>query len=323
MTSSDPFSGLAAFLAVAEAGGFTAAAAKLGVSPAAVSQAVKAFEARLGTPLFLRTTRRVGLTETGAALLARAGPAAAEIARAIEAVGEMGEEPAGLLRLTVPRMAVPLVVEPVIPALRRAHPKVSVEISVEDATVDLPAHGYDAGIRIGEFVERDMVAVRLTRDIAWSVVASPTYIAARGTPELPDDLAGHEAIRYRFPTSGAVYRWEFEREGRSVTIDPPGGLLVNDGALLVAFAAAGLGLAYVADIAAEAEIRTGRLVPVLQPFLPRSPGLFLYFPRRAGTQPKLRAFIDVARRVLRPAQRAEGAAAAQPWCCPSSPACYR
>jgi len=319
MTSSDPFSGLAAFLAVAEAGGFTAAAAKLGVSPAAVSQAVKAFEARLGTPLFLRTTRRVGLTETGAALLARAGPAAAEIARAIEAVGEMGEEPAGLLRLTVPRMAVPLVVEPVIPALRRAHPKVS----VEDATVDLPAHGYDAGIRIGEFVERDMVAVRLTRDIAWSVVASPTYIAARGTPELPDDLAGHEAIRYRFPTSGAVYRWEFEREGRSVTIDPPGGLLVNDGALLVAFAAAGLGLAYVADIAAEAEIRTGRLVPVLQPFLPRSPGLFLYFPRRAGTQPKLRAFIDVARRVLRPARRAEGAAAAQPWCCPSSPACYR
>ncbi len=300
-TSTDPFAGLAAFLAVAETGSFTAAAARLGVSPAAVSQTVKALENRLGTPLFLRTTRRVGLTEAGAALLIRARPAAAEIRQALETAGEMGEEPAGVLRLTVPRMAVPLVIEPVIPVLRRAHPKVAVEIAVEDAAMDLPAHGYDAGIRIGEMVERDMVAVRLTRDIVWSVVASPAYLAARGTPQQPEDLTQHDAIRYRFPTSGAIYRWEFERDGRTLTVDPPGSLVVNDGALLISFALAGLGLAYVADIAAEEEIEADRLRPVLQPFLPRSPGLFLYFPRRASIQPKLRAFIDVTRTVLRAA----------------------
>jgi len=300
MTAPDPFTGLSAFLAVAEAGGFTGAAARLGVSPAAVSQAVKALESRLGTLLFVRTTRRVGLTEAGAALLARVGPATMEIASAIEAAGEMASVPTGLLRLTVPRMAVPLVVEPVVAALRRSHPRIAVEIAVDDATVDLTARGYDAGIRIGEYVERDMVAVRLTRDIAWSVVGSPAYLDARGRPERPEDLTRHEAIRYRFPASGAIYRWEFERDGRALTVDPPGSLIVNDGDLLLAFARAGLGLAYVADIAVAAELASGALEPVLQPFLPRTPGLFLYFPRRAQDQPKLRAFIDVARAVLRP-----------------------
>ncbi|TSD90591.1 LysR family transcriptional regulator [Mycobacterium sp. KBS0706] len=300
MTAPDPFTGLSAFLAVAEAGGFTGAAARLGVSPAAVSQAVKALESRLGTLLFVRTTRRVGLTEAGAALLARVGPATMEIASAIEAAGEMASVPTGLLRLTVPRMAVPLVVEPVVAALRRSHPRIAVEIAVDDATVDLTARGYDAGIRIGEYVERDMVAVRLTRDIAWSVVGSPAYLDARGRPERPEDLTRHEAIRYRFPASGAIYRWEFERDGRALTVDPPGSLIVNDGDLLLAFARAGLGLAYVADIAVAAELASGALEPVLQPFLPRTPGLFLYFPRRAQDQPKLRAFIDVARAELRP-----------------------
>ncbi|WP_342236703.1 LysR family transcriptional regulator [Inquilinus sp. OTU3971] len=300
MTAPDPFTGLSAFLAVAEAGGFTGAAARLGVSPAAVSQAVKALEGRLGTLLFVRTTRRVGLTEAGAALLARVGPATAEIAAAIEAAGAMGSVPAGLLRLTVPRMAVPLVVEPVVAALRRSHPRIAVEIAVDDAAVDVTARGYDAGIRIGEYVERDMVAVRLTRDIAWSVVGSPAYLDARGRPERPEDLTRHEAIRYRFPASGAIYRWEFERDGRALTVDPPGSLIVNDGGLLFAFARAGLGLSYVADIAVAAELASGELEQVLRPFLPRTPGLFLYFPRRAQGQPKLRALIDVARAVLKP-----------------------
>jgi DNA-binding transcriptional LysR family regulator len=294
----DPFCGLSAFLAAAEAGSFTAAAARLGVSPAAVSQAVKALEAKLGTPLFIRTTRRVGLTEAGAALQARATPAAMEIVAAVEAAAA-AHEPSGLLRLTVPRMAVPLVVEPVVPALRRAYPKIAIEVAVEDATVNLPERGFDAGIRIGEYIERDMVAVRLTRDIAWSVVASPAYLTVHGRPETPEDLTDHEAIRYRFPSSGAVYRWEFERNGRSFSLDPPGSLIVNDGALLVSWARAGLGLAYVADIAVDGELADGHLVRVLQQFLPTTPGLFLYFPRRAQDQPKLRAFIDLARQVLR------------------------
>jgi len=300
MSAPDPFTGLSAFLAVAEAGGFTRAAARLGVSPAAVSQAVRALEARLGTLLFVRTTRRVGLTEAGAALLARVMPAAAEIASAFEAAGAMGAEPAGLLRLTVPRVAVALIVEPAVAALRRNHPRIAVEVAVDDAMVDLAGRGYDAGIRIGEYVERDMVAVRLTRDIRWAVVGSPAYLAARGRPEHPDDLMRHEAIRYRFPASGAIYRWEFEREGRSLSVDPPGGLIVNDGGLLPSFACAGLGLAYVPDLAVEADLEAGRLVRVLEPFLPTTPGFHLYFPRRAQSQPKLRAFIDTARAVLRP-----------------------
>ncbi|WP_026870093.1 LysR family transcriptional regulator [Inquilinus limosus] len=300
MNAPDPFTGLSAFLAVAEAGGFTGAAARLGVSPAAVSQAVKALEARIGALLFVRTTRRVGLTEAGAALLARVGPAATEIVSAIEEVGAMGSVPAGLLRLTVPRMAVPLIVEPVVAALRRSHPRIAIEIAVEDATVDLAARGYDAGIRIGEYVELDMVAVRLTRDIAWTVVGSPAYLDARGRPERPEDLTRHEAIRYRFPTSGVIYRWEFERDGRALTVDPPGSLIVNDGGLLSSFARAGLGLTYLPDIAVEADLAAGLLHKVLEPFLPQTPGLFLYFPRRAQDQPKLRAFIDVARSVLKP-----------------------
>ncbi|MGK9264871.1 LysR family transcriptional regulator [Sinorhizobium meliloti] len=301
-TRSDPFSGLSAFLAAAEAGSFTSAAARLDVSPAAVSQAVKALEARLGTPLFIRTTRHVGLTEAGAALLARLSPAASEIIAAVEDAAGTGE-PTGLLRLTVPRMAVPLIIEPVIPALRRAHPKIAVEVAVEDATVDLPGRGFDAGIRIGEYIERDMVAVRLTRDITWSVVASPAYLAEHGTPDVPEDLPMHQAVRYRFPRSGAVYRWEFERDGRAFSVDPSGSLIVNDSALLVSWACAGLGLAYVADIAVAAELGERKLVRVLEPFLPTTQGLFLYFPRRAQAQPKLRAFIDLAKQVLQPVQQ--------------------
>lgn len=296
---SDPFSGLNAFLAVAETAGFSTAAARLGVSPAAISQAIRALEARLGTPLFVRTTRRVRLTEAGAALLMRVRPAAAEISDAITSAAATQQEPSGLLRLTVPRMAVPLIIDPVLPAFRQAHPKVAVEIAIEDATVDLLGRGFDAGIRIGEYVEQDMVGIKLTRDISWSVVAGPAYLAARGVPATLEELATHECIRYRFPSSGVVYRWEFEREGASVVVDPPGSIVVNDGALLASFAVSNLGLSYVADIAVEAELRAGSLVRVLEACSPTTPGLFLYFPRRAQQQPKLRAFIDTVKQLLR------------------------
>jgi DNA-binding transcriptional LysR family regulator len=295
----DPFSGLSEFAAVAETRSFTAAGARLGISPAAVSQTIKALEARLMTPLFIRTTRRVGLTEAGVALYARIGPATAEVAAALDALGTWASEPSGLLRLTVPRMAVGLVVEPVVPVMRSIHPKVAIEISVDDNAVELPGKDFDAGIRIGEYIERDMVAVRLTPDITWSIVASPAYLDLRGRPETIEDLADHDTIGYRFPTSGIVYRWEFEREGRALSVDATGSIIVNDGTLLVSLAKAGLGLAYVADIAVENEVGSGALIPVLTQFLPRSAGLHLYFPRHAQRQPKLRAFIDVAKQVLR------------------------
>ncbi|WP_104667521.1 LysR family transcriptional regulator [Ensifer adhaerens] len=297
--ANDPFDGLREFLAVAEAKSFTAAAATLGVTPNAVSQTIKALEARLGLQLFVRTTRRVALTEAGLAFLKRVRPAASEIADAYELLGDFRDRPLGHLRLTVPRMAIPLVLTPLLPRFREAYPDVKVEISIDDAAVDITERGFDAGIRIGEAVERDMIAVRLTPDITWAVIGSPSYFARNGRPQTPEDLTRHEAIRYRYPASGTIYRWEFEREGRDFSVDVPGGLTVNDFQMLMEMAEAGTGLAYVPDLSVRDAISAGRLERVLEVYLPKSPGLFIYFPAKAQTQPKLRAFLDMAARVMR------------------------
>ncbi|MBK5566404.1 LysR family transcriptional regulator [Ensifer sp. SSB1] len=295
----DPFNGLREFLAVAEAGNFTAAAANLGVTPNAVSQTIRALEARLGLQLFVRTTRRVALTEAGLAFLKRVRPAAAEIADAYELLGDFRDRPMGNLRLTVPRMAIPLVLAPLLPRFRQAYPDVSVEVSIDDAAVDITEHGFDAGMRIGEAIERDMIAVRLTPDITWAVVGSPSYFVKHGRPLTPEDLTRHEAIRYRYPGSGTIYRWEFEREGRDFSVDAPGALTVNDFQMLVEMAEAGTGLAYLPDLSVRDAVTTGRLERVLEAYLPTSPGLFIYFPAKAQTQPKLRAFLDLAAKVMR------------------------
>src|SRR5262245_1810799 len=175
MPRSDGFSGLSEFLSVAKHASFRAAAAELGVTPAAVSQAIRTLETKTGLVLFQRTTRRVGLTEAGEKLLARVRPAATEIDDAFEALTYLREKPAGLLRLSVPRVAVPLVIEPVLANFRRAYPDVAVDVDVNDAVVDLTANNLDAGVRIGEMVERDMIAVRLTADVRWSVLGAPAY----------------------------------------------------------------------------------------------------------------------------------------------------
>jgi DNA-binding transcriptional LysR family regulator len=294
----DPFDGLPAFLAVAETRSFTAAAARLGVSPAAMSQAVRAMEKRLGTPLFARTTRRVGLTEAGAALFAKARPAAAEIAAAVEAVGAMGDRPTGRLRLTLPRIAVDLFAGALVKAYCAACPDVTLDVSVDDHVVDLAAEGFDAGIRIGEAVERDMIAVKLTPDFRWLVVGAPSYFARHGRPETPEALRNHACIRYRFPTSGTIYRWEFARQGRAFSVGVDGPLIVDDGALGVELAVRGLGLTYSADWILDFHLRRRRLIPVLEDFAVTSAGFYLYFVNRAQTQPKLRAFIDIARQVV-------------------------
>jgi DNA-binding transcriptional LysR family regulator len=269
------------------------------VTPAAVSQAIRALELRVGLLLFQRTTRRVGLTEAGNRLLARLKPAAIEIGESLEALGALRERPSGLLRLSVPRMALSLVIEPLLPEFRRAYPDVAVEVDVQDAAIDLTAEHFDAGIRIGEFVERDMIAVKVTPDFRWSVLGSPSYFAARGRPRTPEDLTNHECIRFRFPTSRAIYRWEFVRDGREFSIDPPGKIVVNDSALFHSLACAGAGLVYTADAAARSELAAGRLEGVLESYLPTTPGLFLYFPARSQMQPKLRAFVDAARALTR------------------------
>jgi DNA-binding transcriptional LysR family regulator len=303
MSRVDAFSGLAEFLAVARHASFRAAAAELRVTPAAVSQAVRALEGRVGLPLFQRTTRSVALTEAGAEFLARLRPAAADIGEALDSLAEIRGRPAGSLRLSVPRIALDLVILPVLPEFRRACPDVKVEIEVDDASVDLTAGRLDAGIRIGEFIERDMIAIRLTPDFRWLVLGTPSYFAARGRPRTPQDLIKHECIGYRYPTAKAVARWEFTRGGREFSLDPPGSIIVNDHLTMVALAGLGLGLAYTADLVAARDLASGELEPVLGSHLPTKPGLFLYFPARSQVQPKLRAFIDVATRLLRPEGR--------------------
>lgn len=292
MARISPFSGLTEFLAVAESGSFRAAAARLRVTPAAISQAVKALETRLGVPLLLRTTRSVAVTEAGAGLLVTLRPAATEIEGALGKLSAARGQPAGLLKLSVPRIALDLVIFPLLPQFQRVHPGIRIEIDVNDALVDLMEHGLDAGIRIGNVIERDMVAVRLTPDFQWCVVGSPEYFAAHGEPREPKDLLDHECIGYRFPSSKTVYRWQFRKRSRDFSVDVPGNVVVNDHLSMIALAKSGVGLAYAADAVAARELAAGTLRAVLRPYLPTTQGLYLYFPNRSQAQPKLRALID-------------------------------
>ena len=303
MARIDQFTGLIAFLAVAEHRNFRAAAAALGVTRAAVSQAVQALERRVGLPLFQRTTRSVALTEAGEQLAATVRPASTQIGQAIEIVSARRGRPLGHLRLSVPRIAMDLAIAPVLAEFRRSYPEVTVEIDVDDASVSLADKRYDAGVRIGEFIERDMIAVKLTADFQWLVVGAPEYFARRGRPLVPRDLMQHECIHYRFPTAASRYRWEFRSHGVEFTLEPPGGVTVNDHLSLVEFARRGIGLAYTADLVAARALDSGELVSVLQTHLPAKQGLFLYFPAGAAAQPKLRAFIDTARVVLNARRR--------------------
>jgi DNA-binding transcriptional LysR family regulator len=303
MSRTDLFTGLADFLAVARHASFRAAGADLGVTPSAVSQAVRALETKIGLPLFQRTTRKVALTEAGAHLLAQVSPAASNIGEALEVVGALRRRPAGLLRLSVPRIALDLVVLRVLPDFCKAFPDVNVEIDVNDVSIDITGEQFDAGIRIGEFVARDMIAVKLTSDFRWVVVGAPTYFAARGQPRTPQDLTRHECIRYRFPAARTVYRWEFAKNGREFSVEPTGSLVVNDHLATIGLAARGLGLAYTVDVIAADELASGQVEEVLRSYLPTKPGLFLYYPHRNSAQPKLRAFIDIATSALRKLNR--------------------
>jgi DNA-binding transcriptional LysR family regulator len=298
MARTDPFAGVAEFLAVARHASFRAAAAQLGVTSSAVSQAIRSFETKIGLPLFQRTTRNVALTEAGRLLLTELSPAAASITEALDNVAALRSRPAGHLRLTVPRIAMELVLWELVPGFRKAYPDVTLDIDVNDAQVDLGAQQFDAGVRLGRHIERDMVAVRLTPDFRCVVVATPRYLRAHGRPSAPDDLVAHDCIRYRHPTAGSVYRWEFTRGRKTYSVEPRGALTVNDHRSVVELACRGAGLAYSMDLVVQAALAQGRLESVLQAFLPPRPGLFLYFPARSQRQPKLRAFIDFVKASL-------------------------
>jgi DNA-binding transcriptional LysR family regulator len=283
--------GVEAFLGVAQHRSFRRAAGELGVTPSAISQAVRALEARVGAALFIRTTRSVGLTEAGERFLARAKPAFEELVVASEAARELGQRPAGLLRLSVPRAVVPILLEPLIASFCRAYPEVEVEIAASEELIDLAAKGFDAGVRLGQFIAADMVAVPLSRPFRFVVVGSPAYLARRDRPERPDDLRHHACVRMR-RSSGAIALWSLNDNGRAIEIAVSGPLIANDFPTMLGAAVEGVGLAQVPEPVAAEAVKSGKLVRVLDKFAPMAPGVFLYYPGHRQMMPKLRAFID-------------------------------
>jgi DNA-binding transcriptional LysR family regulator len=294
----DLLSHLPIVLAVARHNGFAPAAAELGMSPSAVSHAVRLVEDRLGAPLFARTTRSVALTEAGARLVASVEPALADIDKVAESLSAERGEIAGLLRINAPRVVLDLALTPVLAKLAWRHPKLTVEIFVNDALVDIVAHGFDAGIRLGESVQRDMVALRLTPPLKAILVASRSYLDAKGGPKTIADLHQHNCIGYRLG-SGGIFEWELMDGKRITTIKTTGTALVTDAAHALDLALAGVGIAYTFEQLVRHHIRERRLTWLLPQTAVEQDGLHLYYPRRASMAPKLRAFIDVAKTVLR------------------------
>lgn len=286
--------GLVALLTVAEKRSFTAAAAALGVTPSAVSQSVRALEQRAGVALLARTTRDVAPTEAGRRFLERARPAVDDILSAFRDAASLGDRPSGLLRLNVPRVALPSLIEPVLAGFCASYPEVQVEIHVDDRLANIVAEGFDAGIRIGELVDADMVAVPLSPAFRLAVVGSPDYFGRHGRPQHPVELKRHACINFR-QSDRSLYRWEFEEAGREFALAVDGPIIANEANVMISAAVKGLGLAYMLDPVVEPLCRRGLLERVLEPFCPQTPGFFLYFPSRHQVLPKLRAFIDFAR----------------------------
>src|ERR1700723_917333 len=283
--------GVEAFLSVADHRSFRKAAAELGVNTSAVSQAVRALEARVRAALFIRTTRSVGLSEAGERFHARAKPAFEELVAASKVARDLGQRPAGLLRLTVPRAVVPMLLEPLIGSFCQAYPEVEVEIAASPDLVDIAAEGFDAGIRLGQFVEADMIAVRLTPSFPLTVVGSPDYLRRRQRPELIDDLRRHACLRMR-RSNGSITPWSFVNGNEAVEVIVSGPFIANDIPTTLGAAVEGLGLAQMPEPLAAGAVKAGKLGRGLERFAPMVPGVFLYYPGSGQMMPKLRAFID-------------------------------
>jgi DNA-binding transcriptional LysR family regulator len=293
-----PLNALSSFLAVARRRSFAAAARELGVSTSALSQAVRQLEARLGIALLTRTSRTVALTDAGQRLLENAGPAVEQALESLKTVAARPGEITGRVRLSVPTVAAELVLARLLPRFVERHPKVEVEAFVENRFVNMIAEGLDAGIRLSEAIERDMVQVRLTEPGRFVVAGAPVYLERRGTPQEPRDLLEHECICIRSSTSGARYAWELERGRRSWRVPVRGPVTTNDPELMRLLAVAGVGLVYAFEPQIADAVRRGSLRVVLEPYAAAVPGFFLYFPSRAQVSPALRAFVSTAREVI-------------------------
>lgn len=285
---------LAAFASVARARSFTRAAAELGLSPSALSHAMKALEKRLGVPLLARTTRSVAPTAAGEQLLGSLDPALEQVTRGLASLADWRDAPSGTVRLTTFGYAARTILAPRLPQFLLDHPYVSVEVIVEDRLIDLVAGGFDAGIRLNEAVERDMVTVPVGPDLRTVVVGTPAYFLHHALPETPADLDQHVCVNYRLLGGGGILPWEFEEAGRNLRLRVSGQLIVNDEALAAAAVRAGAGLGYMMEHDVADEIADGRLIQVLAPWCPSYPGCRLYYPDRRVT-PALRALISALR----------------------------
>ena len=284
--------GIAHFMTVAETGSFRAAGTRLGISPSAVSQAVRALEARLGVVLLSRSTRSVALTEAGKRYLDMIAPAMADLAAAQEKVGEAALRPSGTLRLNVQRGAHMLILQPILADFLAAYPDVDIEAVIDYGIPDLVSEHFDAGIRFGDIIEKDMIGIAVGPPLQAHVLASPGYLRKYGTPEHPTDLMRHNCIRYRFMPSGLIERWEFIKGNERLSLTVHGRLIFNDSMMLVQAALDGLGITYMVNGNVDQLMEQGRLVRVLADWSPPLAGFKLYFPERHRTEPKLRALID-------------------------------
>jgi len=284
------FPAVSAFTRVAHHASFTRAAAELSVSTSALSQTMRNLEARLGLRLLNRSTRRVGLTEAGQRFLLDMEPAVAAWAAALDRVAESRDRPAGVLRLNLSKSAADILVMPHVADFLDAYPDVTLDLQCDNALVDLVAGGFDAGIRLGEKLAQDMVAVPLGGPQRLAVVAAPRYLQGRTVPRTPADLAGHRCLNARL--GGGIYRWEFAQKGRAFEMEVAGPLLSNDGDLLLDAARAGAGVAVAFEALVRHDIAAGRLQPLLGAWWPRFGAFYLYYTSRRQMPRKLRVFID-------------------------------
>jgi DNA-binding transcriptional LysR family regulator len=289
------FNDLASFAMVARERSFTRAAAKLGVSQSALSQTVRGLEERLGLRLLTRTTRSVSPTEAGQRLLTTIAPSFEDIQSALTALKELREKPAGTIRITAGEHAAISVLQPALKRLLPDYPDITIEIIVDYGLTDIVAEGYDAGVRMGEQVAKDMIAVRIGPDMRMAVVGSPSYFEQHPLPRMPQDLAGHKCINVRLPTYGGLFAWDLEKDGREVNVRGDGQLVFNNLGMRVSSALDGLGLAYVPDDQVTSHVAAGRLVRVLEDWCPYFPGYHLYYPSRRHSSLAFSLLVDTLR----------------------------
>ncbi|MBP7581459.1 MAG: LysR family transcriptional regulator [Vogesella sp.] len=292
-----PLNELYAFACVARHRSFRAAALELGVSASALSHSLRQLEARLQVRLLHRTTRSVTATEAGEALLARLEPALGQIDSALEAVNDYRAQPQGLLRLNVPRTAAYLLLMPLLPGFLQRYPGIQLDVVCDDTLVDIVGAGFDAGMRFGETLAADMVAVPVGPPMRFAVIASPGYLAQHGTPQHPAELARHAGIRHRFG-NGPLYAWELAKDGEALTVQPQGQLTLGEQPLMVEAAAAGLGIALVFEGYAAAALADGQVTRILADWCPAMPGLYLYYPSGRHLPQAMRLWIDYLKAAL-------------------------